>query len=211
MHTRWFGAVLLCVVILAPTLALADEGQSSGPSKDEYIDYVCFYGGLNYGGKLFSGGPNQTLDFSNPRTVGVAINFWAPGAISAELDIAYYPAFFGPSSNLGDNDLITATGSLMVHPYTGRMGSQRVRPYFVVGGGLMRSKIEDFAILGRDVKNTGVVHVGGGVQYFFHPRIGVRGDFRYFKGVGANNSEEGWGWLENWNFFRATVGVAFTF
>ena len=76
----------------------------------------------------------------------------------------------------------------------------------------MRPKSEDFAFLGKDVKNSGVVLVGAGVQYFFHPRIGVRGDLRYCKGVGPNDKlEAGWGCLENWYFVRATAGIAFTF
>lgn len=212
MRVRWFAALVLCLVMLAPTLASADGGQSGGRSKDENTDYICLYGGLNFGGNLFSGGPNAKLDFSNPKALGVAINFWGPGVISAELDLGYYPEFFGPSDALGGNNLMTVTGALMIHPYTAQMGSQRIRPYFAIGGGLMRSKIEDFAILGKDVKNTGVILIGGGVQYFFHPRIGVRGDLRYFKGVGANDKlEAGWGWLDNWNFFRGTVGIAFTF
>jgi opacity protein-like surface antigen len=220
MTARTLSLAVLCLALLVPPVALADQdGQSGSRSKDENTDYICVYYGVNFGGDLFASGPFKSVAFSNPKAMGVAIDFWGPGVISAEVDFAYYPAFFGATDTivnglgLGDNNLMTATASLVIHPAMIQSKSQRVRPYVVIGGGLMRSTISGFAkYLGKDVRNTGVVDVGGGIQYYFHPNIGVRGDFRYFKGVGANsNDPDGWGWMENWNFFRATAGIAFAF
>jgi hypothetical protein len=55
------------------------------------------------------------------------------------------------------------------------------------------------------------VDLGGGIQYYFHPRVGVRGDLRYFMGVGSKDDEDGWGYIEDWNFYRVSAGIAFTF
>src|SRR5450759_180808 len=193
MRVRWFAALVLCLVMLASTLASADGGQSDGRSKDENTAYVCLYGGLNFGGNLFSGGPNAKLDFSNPKALGVAINFWGPGAISAEVDLGYYPEFFGSSDALGGNNLMTVTGALMIHPYTAQMGSQRIRPYFVIGGGLMRSKIEDFAILGKDVKNTGVALIGGVRMWWAAPCVVPRASTAAAARSGNHGTEAGRG------------------
>jgi len=208
MRSHRLLALAIGVCLLVPALALA-QGTPRDP--DEYADYIAPYIGVNFGGDLFKSGVYEEFGKDNPRAMGLAVGFWGKGMISGELDFCYNPEFFGPKEIASNNDLMTVTASFVINP-TIDFGSQRIRPYFLVGGGLMRARIEDFKILGKDVKNKGVVDVGGGVQYYFHPRIGVRADIRYFMGVGADDSKDsGWGWIEDWNYFRATIGVAFTF
>ncbi|MFB3854783.1 MAG: hypothetical protein ACE148_13285 [Vicinamibacterales bacterium] len=185
------------------------EQQSYDP--DEYNDYIALYYGVNFGGGLFDSSPFESFDTSNPKAMGVAVGFWGSGMLSGELDFCYSPEFFGPKDEVSDNNLMSVTASFVINP-TVRFGSQKVRPYVLVGGGLMRTRIEDFKILGKDVKNQGVVDIGGGLQYYFHPRIGIRGDMRYFMGVGADDTDDdGWGLIDDWNYYRGTIGIAFTF
>lgn len=198
------------VLASTPTFGRSQVGQQAYYDPDEYNDYVAIYYGWNFGGDLFADGPFESFGTAGPKTMGAAVGFWGSGMLSGELDFAYSPEFFGDKDEVSDNNLMTVTASFVINP-TIRFGSQKVRPYVLVGGGLMRSKIADFKILGKDVKNQGVVDVGGGVQYYFHPRIGIRGDLRYFMGVGAKDDEDGWGWIEDWNFFRVSAGLAFTF
>jgi len=224
--------VLLSAVLLLPGAALAQSapgqpvlapataspasppgtqaGQTYVYEEKEYNDYIAFYYGVNFGGALFEESPFEAFDTNNPKALGVAVGFWGNGMLSGELDFCYSPEFFGPKDEVSDNNLMSVTASFVINP-TIRFGSQRIRPYVLVGGGLMRTRIADFKILGKDVKNQGVVDVGGGVQYYFHPRIGVRGDLRYFMGVGGKDDDDGWGFFEDWNYYRGTIGIAFTF
>jgi len=193
-----------------PTFGRSQGGQAYY-DPDDYNDYIAVYYGWNFGGGLFAGGPFEGFDTGGPKSLGVAVGFWGSGMLSGELDFCYSPEFFGPKDEVSDNNLMSVTASFVINP-TIRFGSQKVRPYVLVGGGLMRTRIEDFKIFGADVNNQGVVDVGGGLQYYFHPRIGIRGDVRYFIGVGAEESDEdGWGWIDDWNYYRATIGLAFTF
>ena len=55
-----------------------------------------------------------------------------------------------------------------------------------------------------------MIDVAGGVYFYPIKRIGVRTDFRFFRGVGANGSDKGYG-LSDWTFYRITIGVAIAF
>ena len=199
-------AVLVLVLAFAPLTVMAED------KGDDYkYNYLAGWVGVNFGGDFFAAGPFQSFDAGNPMAFGASLGFWQKGLIGGEVDFGYNRNFFGNPDDIGSaNNLITFTGNLTINP-TFKMGSQSIRPYLLVGGGLARSRIEDFDILGGDTKNKGVLDFGGGIIYYFLPRVGIRGDIRYFKGVGGNGSGDGWGWIEDWNWWRATVGVAFSF
>jgi hypothetical protein len=190
-------------VVPAPAQA---QQQSELPT-DALVGFV----GRNFGGHLFDG--TTGLDSSNnPRAYGASILFWGPGVIAAELDYGYNPEFFGPKDDVSENNLISITMSAIVGPTIPLTDTMRLRPYFVIGGGLIRSKISEFADLGlKDTNNRGVVDVGGGLYYYFLSHLGVRGDIRYFRGVGANDTDNGWGFLDHWDYYRGTIGLAIAF
>jgi opacity protein-like surface antigen len=221
------GLAVLCLTLAVPTAwaqANAPQVQSSNNDKDSFRDYIAPYIGVDGGGTLFKAvsSPSQLkgLDPGNPRVYGIAVGFWGKGMLSGELDFCYHKDFFGPegspyifsnqSRTLGSNNLITITASFVINPSID-IGSQRIRPYVFIGGGLMRSNISDFTNLGGNVDNRGIVDIGGGLQYYPHKRIGIRADFRYNIGVGANASGSGYGWMDNWKFYRLVIGPAFTF
>jgi opacity protein-like surface antigen len=230
MRTRLvLGLVILCLVLAVPTTwaqgnnQQAQSSNSKNDEKDSFRDYLSPYIGMDTGGTLFkSVTPLGGLNQGTPTVYGVAIGFWGKGMLSGELDFAYHKNFFGPEGTtfifdatkpgaaVGSNNLMTITASFVINPSID-IGSQRIRPYVFVGGGLMRADIKGFTNLGGNVNNRGIVDIGGGIQYYPHKRIGLRVDVRYNLGVGANNSDKGYGWMDKWNFFRIVVGPSFTF
>jgi hypothetical protein len=229
MRVRVLLSCILCLVLVAPVVALAQQPAQGQPqqqqkvkaqedNKDKNRDYFCVYMGGAFGGNMFGNGslgnPLTGLSRGTPKTYGVAVGFWGPGVLSGELDLGYYPQFFGPSNNpsLGANSLYNITGSLVLHPKSFDFGTQRIRPYALIGGGLMRARVEDFIkFYSSDTRNWGVVDLGAGIQYYPVRQFGVRVDLRYFRAVGANGSTQGWGWINKWDWFRTTVGAAITF
>jgi len=190
-----------------------DEIKKETP-QDALIPFI----GINGGGSLF-GDLNITGDLSSkPLSYGASLLFWGPGLLAGELDFGYNPNFYedldvvspGASTNM-----YTLTLNFVIGP-TFFIGEKvRLRPYALVGGGLMRSQISDFILVNplnvSDRQNQGVVDIAGGLYFYPIRRIGIRGDVRYFMGIGANSSEDGWGSIEGWNYFRITIGAAIAF
>ncbi len=151
----------------------------------------------------------------NPKSFGASILFWGPGLLAGELDFGRSPNFF-KSFDLtavgADTALTTLTLNFVLGPTFFIGENMRIRPYGLIGGGLMRSMISEFAehLSFKDSQNFGVIDVAGGVYFYPIKRIGFRGDVRYFKGVGANDSEKGYGILD-WNVYRVSVGLAIAF
>ncbi len=93
-----------------------------------------------------------------------------------ELDVGITPDFFGDTDAIGSNSVTTVMGNLVLGPDLGR-----ARPYFAVGAGLLRSRVEGLGDLLDLGSNDVGVNVGGGIMAFFTNAIGVRGDIRYFR------------------------------
>ncbi len=228
MVTRRVLFVACLTLSLIPASAsalLAQSDQKTPPATQEPLedripqDAIVPYVGFNFGGGLFSD-VNISGDLkTKPRVYGASLLFWGPGVIAGELDLGYNPNFyrdfsFGDVRDVSNSNVLTLTANFVVGPTIYINDNMRLRPYGLVGGGLMRSTIEDFAkhLSFKDKQNTGVVDVAGGVYFYPIPRIGIRTDFRYFKGVGANKDKaQGWGYLENWNYYRVTIGAAIAF
>jgi hypothetical protein len=238
MTIRRFSLVAVLALALVPAAALAQTPpapqtpstqqtppatQTAKPTLDQIKhdtpqDALIPFFGFNGGGSLF-GTSNVTGDLSAmPMSYGASLLFWGPGILAGELDFGYNPSFYkdldvvspGASSNM-----YTLTANFVLGP-TFFMGEKmRLRPYALVGGGLMRSTITEFITINplniSDTRNQGVVDIAGGLYFYPIRRLGFRGDFRYFMGIGANSSSDGWGAIEGWNYYRATLGVALAF
>lgn len=55
------------------------------------------------------------------------------------------------------------------------------------------------------------VNVGGGVHVFFSDNVGLRGDVRYFRGLQKGDDGGQDLDLEDFDFWRSTVGLTFRF
>jgi len=136
--------------------------------------------GVNFGGdsgKKFSEG-FDTSQFN----WGVSFAFMGGGVFGVEGDFSFSPDFYG-KTDLGGSSALTATGNLLVGiPFGGQQGFG-VRPYGLVGAGLLRSK-SDFGTEVADIDENNVTwSAGGGVLLFFGSKAGLRFDVRYFKTI----------------------------
>jgi opacity protein-like surface antigen len=91
--------------------------------------------------------------------------------------------------------------------------SRRIRPYAVGGIGVIHTKITtpDDTVLVED-ENFGF-NVGGGLTAFLNDRVGVRGDFRYFRAIRNDDATAAADALDvsELRFLRFTVGVTLSF
>src|SRR4029079_12303863 len=129
------------------------------------------------------------------------------GAIGFEVDFGYSPNFFETGTDAGgfqltdDSNVTTLTGNIIVGiPIGGHGGS--IRPYVVGGVGLLRTNVQDVrGVFDIKHKNDFGLDVGGGVMGFFAQNVGVRGDFRYFRGFqGSSDNTVGVG-LSDFHFW----------
>lgn len=161
---RIFGIGLL-LVVLAPRAAHADG-------------LIVPFVGVNFGGD--SG--TELLDAVDAGQLNWGASFaWMGGGVfGVEGDIGYSPDFFG-KTDVGGSSLLTLTGNLLVGAPFGGQSGFGVRPYALVGVGVVRPEGDAFA--GEDVfgENRVAWDFGGGLMVFFGTHAGIRADVRYFR------------------------------
>jgi hypothetical protein len=113
---------------------------------------------------------------------GVSFASMGGGVLGVEGDIGYSPDFFG-KTDLGDSSVLTVMGNLLFGIPIGGQRGLGVRPYLLVGVGLIRPKVDAFGDLFEISDNEAAWDFGGGVMLFFGP-VGVRADVRYFRTFG---------------------------
>ncbi len=123
LSTRAIGTALVAI-LLAPVPARADT-------------LLIPFFGVNFGGdagKEFS----EAFDTSQFNW-GVSFAFMGGGVFGFEGDIGFSPDFYG-KTDVGGSNVLTATGNLVLGiPFGGQQGFG-VRPYGLVGAGLLKSK-----------------------------------------------------------------------
>lgn len=177
---------------------------------------------------LVLGGAANTVDidtrdeaFEQRAVFGGSLATMGSGILGLEFDFSYAPNFFQLTEGGQDfeffnvdSSLTTLMGSVIVGIPIGGTSGVGVRPYGTAGIGLMRANV-NFESLFQDLSSNDLgVNVGGGVHVFFGG-LGVRGDVRYFRGV---QKEEDAGvpdfsdfGLDDFDFWRATIGITFRF
>jgi opacity protein-like surface antigen len=176
--------------------------------------------GWNTGGSADVNGANGSTTaskFEHKIDYGVSVTGMGAGVIGGEIDLGYSPNFFATNTDANgfqfsnNSNVTTLTGNLIVGVPVGGHGAQ-VRPYAVGGVGLIRSNVQDAAgLFDVNTKNDFGFDIGAGVMGFFSQNVGLRGDVRYFRGFrGSSDNTTGLG-LSNFNFWRASLGVAFKF
>ena len=158
-------ATALVAITLAPVSARADT-------------LLTPFFGVNFGGdagKEFS----EAFDTSQYNW-GASITFMGGGVFGVEGDFGFSPDFYG-KTDIGGSHVLTATGNLVIGiPFGGQHGFG-IRPYGVVGAGLLKST-SDFGTGVADIDENDLTwSAGGGVFLFFGTRTGIRFDVRYFK------------------------------
>jgi hypothetical protein len=159
-------------------------------------------------GTIGGGGP-QTAGAK--LTYGGAFGVLGPGAIGFEVDFGRSPTFVSnpPPCEVctlalfryAQTTVTTVMGSALIAPWP---PSARVRPYGVVGAGLIRS-----ANIGGLVGHAPGLTVGGGVFARLTEHAGVRAELRYVKGLRDDNQGGIAG--DKLSFWRNSMGLAFQF
>lgn len=149
-------------------------------------------------------------------TYGASIGWMGAGIIGWEADFAYTPEFFEGDDddpdffNTGDSNVTTVMGNVLLGVPIGGQTGAGIRPYFVGGAGLMKTRVQDADELFDVDNNDFGINVGGGVMGFATDNVGFRGDIRYFRGFGEDSGNDQFDLdLSNFDYWRGTVGVTF--
>ena len=131
-----------------------------------------------------------------------------------ELDAAAAPGFFsgdrGPQLVSGSQTSTFVLNGVVTMP-RGWTGSV-VRPYGVVGAGVIKARIDDvFGVFATNTLLAGM-DTGGGVLVLPWRRFGIRGDVRYFRSVRKDDPEATLGFGPAFvDLWRVTAGGVIRF
>jgi len=157
-----------------------------------------------HAGRVFGGDLNDSR-----TTYGGALTFMGDGAFGFEIEGGHTPDFFGDADDfLGNNNVSTLMGSILLGSRFGQSG----RVYASVGGGLLKSRVEDIDQFFEVTRNDFGVSGGLGAMVFFTDNLGLRGDVRYFRNLGDpepdNELDIDFGEFSYW---RGTAGIVLKF
>ena len=199
-------------VIIATAIVVT--ASFAAPSKASADWLLTPFIGSSFGGNadIASVGSGFADEFNQKLNYGASLGWMGAGIVGFEVDFGYSPNFFGVSSNnpsvdfVGDGNVTTAMGNVLVGAPLGG-----VRPYASGGIGLIASKVDNPGqFFDKASTNDLGMDVGGGVM-FLGGNVGVRGDLRYFRSFNNNNPNGIDFSLNDFHFWRGTVGVTFRF
>jgi hypothetical protein len=132
-------------------------------------------------------------------------------AAGFEVEFGYSPDFFGEREGIAliaDSNVTTVMGSLVIGA-----GEGRWRPYFTLGTGIMRIRVDADDLFNNISANDWSVSAGAGLLIVASDRVGIRGDLRYFTRL--EDPDESDSDLDlsfgRFHFWRATGGLSFRF
>jgi len=125
------------------------------------------------------------------------------GGFGLEQDIAYAPDFFGKTS-AGESAMLTLMSNLMFVLPAGP-----IRPYAVVGLGLMRPHVKYNDLSLSLDKNVLGWDWGGGLNIFLTQGFGLRGDVRHLRSF--KNVTLGVFGNDQIDFWRGSAGITLSF
>ena len=164
--------------------------------------FITPFLGFNFGGDQAAHCASLTNCEDRRLDWGVALGSTS-GIFGFEEEIAYSKNFFGKTPG-GDNAVLTLMSNLMLVLPAGP-----IRPYGLVGLGLIHPHIK-FDSSAFDVSNNALGYdIGGGVNIFFSPAVGLRGDVRHFhtlQDVTLGLTSEA-----KLDFWRGSAGLTFRF
>jgi hypothetical protein len=179
---------ILSVFILSAVIALASAPAAQADG------FISPFAGVNFANNSGGGHPN----------LGVDIGFMGAGVIGAELDLGYYPSFWGGQDLFGANSVADAMANLIIGVPAGGTYGPGVRPYAVAGLGLMSSRVTNPA---QTINELGF-DIGAGVMGYLSHHVGLRGDVRYFRNLQDNSTLKSASVsFGQFHFIRASFGV----
>jgi opacity protein-like surface antigen len=177
------------------------------------------YLGVTFGGAADFGDVGDFEDnLEKKMTFGGSATWMGAGIIGFEVDFGSTPNFFQVTTGdgdfeFGDTNVTTLMGNIVVGAPIGGQSGIGVRPYGSAGIGLLRSNVSLGGIVDDLSTNELGFNIGGGAHVFFNDNIGIRGDLRYFRGLQSSGDDDDLIELdlEDFDFWRGTVGVTFRF
>jgi hypothetical protein len=166
------GLILIGMLLAAPASAYADF-------------FVVPFAGVKFGGSTSI--VDLELAAGKKKFVfGVAARKVDNGVLGYEAEFGNVTGFFSngdePTVIKGGNYVNDLTGSLILSLPPGFTGGG-LRPYAVVGGGLIHAASEDFAEVFTVRRTVPAFNVGFGATGMFTNNVGVRFDVRYLKSL----------------------------
>src|SRR5262245_32903140 len=119
---------------------------------------------------------------------GLTLGTTGTDVCGGELELGYSPICFGTENDFGHNTVLDLTLNFTFGMPLGnwRRGAA-IRPFFRVGGGLIRTQIDGGSVFNvSSSENHFGYDLGGGIIGFFSDRVGVRGDVTYFRNTTGN-------------------------
>ena len=175
------------------------------------------YLGVTFGGNANFGNVGDFEDnFEKRVTFGGSAAWMGAGIIGFEVDLSTTPNFFQNTTgsgnfDYGDGYLASFMGNLIVGAPIGGQTGVGVRPYGTAGIGLLRSSIDGGGLFDHVSSSDLGFNAGAGVHVFFTDNVGIRGDLRYFRTFQRDDNADLGFDLEDFDFWRGTVGVTFRF
>jgi len=189
--SSFFIVVFLATVLLGAAAPARAQG------------FIAPFAGYNFGGDAEC----PEIDNCDDKRLNAGLAFGKLGAVFGfEQEFAYTKDFFGSAPGLSSS-VLTIMSSMMVAPKI-----PIVRPYFVLGVGLIRTNVEinvSDLLLGGGNNNFGW-NVGGGIM-LGSQHVAVRGDIRFihafddFELLGIPLSDT------DLDFGRASLGLFLSF
>ena len=178
-----------------------------------------------YLGVVFGGSANNfdvnnlSHEFEQRISFGGGLTWMGAGKLGVEVDYHLAPNFYQITRGTGNVELLnldssvqTLMANVILGAPIGGTSGPGIRPYAVAGIGLMRASLDSPSELFDNLSNNELgFNVGGGVHAFFTDNLGLRGDVRYFRGLQKGNDGGQDLDLEDFDFWRATVGMTFRF
>ena len=174
--------------------------------------HVNLFVGSNFAGDA-GRSLSEALNDGSRLTWGADVGGMTKGIFGAELDTAFSRHFFGNDPRLGNNYVFTMVPSLIVGVPVGGEKGPGIQPYGTAGFGWIRRSL---AIDGIDaIKDNSLGYsIGFGVNGYVGTGFGIRADYRYFRNVTGDESNNIVGITFNpgtFNYSRGTVGAIFRF
>ena len=145
-------------------------------------------------------------------TFGGNVAILTDGIFGIELDIGYLPRFFDSSDRdvlVIKSNVTTVTGNVILAAPKS-LTRESLRPYMVVGFGLLHASVDDVLDLFDVDRNLSGIVIGFGAFGGITDQVGLRFDVRRFRSLGKDlASMVGFG-ETGLKFWRASVGVTFS-
>lgn len=158
--------------------------------------YLTPFAGLAFGG-------NAT---DSRLSLGGDLAFAGTGPVGFSIDFGYTKDFFGDAPPIGENNVTTLMGNLML------ISPGRPKIYASAGVGLMKTRVRDATGFFDVDSNDFGLNAGGGLYILGSGPLGFRADIRYFRALTDPEPDGEFDVdLGSLDYWRATAGITLRF